>query len=348
MSSVILFGGYGVFGSIIARELSSAGVELTVAGRDLGKAEHWVSRLGPRARAEQADALDRGSCLAVLRGHRIAIHCAGPYSENNTALVEACLREGCHYLDIADNRRYIARIRGFNSEFVRNKLAAVYGCSSLPGISGALVQSMIGENQERPEQIRVLLFIGNQNPKGGAALDSVLRILGQAIEAPLGSLRGWGDREPVELPSPFGKKLAYNFESAEYDLFPSLFGVRDIVVKVAFEFGFTGRIFSLLSGLPKPALRFLRRPVLQLGNWAGWRGSSGGAIQVRLIYRDGHHRTANLLALQNGQRMAILPAIFATQKLLEESPRSGVFSAFEFLGSSALLQAMQEEGYAVT
>ena len=144
---------------------------------------------------------------------------------------------------------------------------------------------------------------------------------------------------------PFGKKPAYNFESADYDLFPSLFGVRAVVVKVAFEFGLAGRFFSLLSRLPRGGAQALKYPVLWMGNWLGGRGSSGGGVQLQWTGSTGAKLTRTVFAPEQGQRMAIVPALQVTEALLKKSHRPGVFSAFEFLGSSALLQGLIQAGF---
>ena len=42
----IILGGYGTFGSIIARELAASGIDVTIAGRDLHHAQEssWAER----------------------------------------------------------------------------------------------------------------------------------------------------------------------------------------------------------------------------------------------------------------------------------------------------------------
>src|SRR5439155_1483536 len=68
-------------------------------------------------------------------------------------------------------------------------------------------------------RVRVTLFIGNQNPKGEAAVRSLLAGLGRPIRTAEGTVRGFRDREVVALPAPFGRRGVFNFEAPEYDLF---------------------------------------------------------------------------------------------------------------------------------
>ena len=89
--SAVIFGGYGTFGRHVARELARRNVRVTVAGRSQEKAAAVARQLGPPHRAIQADVTDRQACLAALKQHRVAVHCAGPFSHSDTSLIEACL-----------------------------------------------------------------------------------------------------------------------------------------------------------------------------------------------------------------------------------------------------------------
>src|SRR2546429_154331 len=79
-----------------------------------------------------------------------------------------------------------------------------------------------GRDPARPKAARVTLFIGNDNPKGAAAMGTFLAGLARPIAAPQGRLRGYRDRAVVPLPPPFGPRGVFNFDGPEYDLFPEL------------------------------------------------------------------------------------------------------------------------------
>ena len=137
--------------------------------------------------------------------------------EVGTNLIESCARYGLHHIDIADDRQYIARVRSLAGRFKSS--TAVFGCSSLPGISLALARALMARrDDERPVRIRTTLFIGNKNPKGEAAIRSLVKQLGKAFDAPQGKLRSFSREELVDLPV-FGRRVAYDFECADYDLF---------------------------------------------------------------------------------------------------------------------------------
>src|SRR5262245_30943756 len=100
--SVIVFGGYGTFGALVARELAEKGIRVTIAGRERSRAEALARTLGPEHSGTRADLHDARSYREALAGHQVAVNCAGPFQSLDATLLEACLDASCHYADIAD------------------------------------------------------------------------------------------------------------------------------------------------------------------------------------------------------------------------------------------------------
>jgi hypothetical protein len=346
LSEVIVFGGYGTFGRQVVRALVERGVNVVVAGRDRAQAEALARSLQPAQSAMVADLSQPESCLAAVRGKAVAIHCAGPFRNCGHGLLEACLEAGCHYVDIADDRSYARAVRDMSDRFQSRGLAAVYGCSSLPGLSGALALRARAGTQEIPAGARVTLFIGNRNPKGAAAIASLLRVVGCPIEAPQRTLIGFRGPEVVALPAPFGKRKVYPFESPEYDVFPSGLGVRSVRVMVGFELRFATRAIALLAACRSGYGPGTAKLLALLGSLTGWLGCSGGAVMTELFFSGGRTRWAALATPENGQRMAALPAVMVACALLQTPHvRPGASTAYEFLGAETLLRQMAEAGF---
>jgi hypothetical protein len=344
VSSAIVFGGYGTFGSLVARDLARLGVTVVIAGRDAARAEAFAHTLGPGHRGVVADVADRASCRSAIAGHTVAVNCAGPFASLGPALVEACLDAGCHYADVADDRAYVARVRRSAAAFQQRGLTAVYGCSSVPGISGALALAACAGTTSAPQRARVTLFVGNDNPKGSAAVASVVGSLGKPLATPQGTVRGFRDREVVPLPEPFGSRAVYNFDSPEYDLFPELLGVRAVSVKLGFELRSATWALALLAALSSHWGRRTTALLKWVGQWSRGVGCSGGAVMTELFWADGSVRRVALLARRDGQRMAALPCALATHALCVGSGKPGVTTVYELLGGS-LLERLTAEGF---
>jgi saccharopine dehydrogenase (NAD+, L-lysine-forming) len=94
----LLYGANGYSGELIAEEAKRRGEQPILAGRRADAVRPLAERLGFEHRvfalADQA-ALDRA--LSEVAAVCLA---AGPFSHTSRAVVDACLRAGCHYLDI--------------------------------------------------------------------------------------------------------------------------------------------------------------------------------------------------------------------------------------------------------
>jgi hypothetical protein len=342
---VLVIGGYGTFGSQVTRALAGRGIGVIVAGRDARQAQGFAEELGPNHRGLFLDLGQRQAILNALRHQPVVVNCAGPFRHMDATLLNACLDAGCHYVDIADDRSYCALVRRHGERFLAKNLAAVYGCSSLPGISGALGLKLQHEVRklggDPPSACRVTLFIGNDNPKGLAAVSSLVEGLGKPIAAPQGVLRCFHGREVVPLPAPFGNRAAFNFDSPEYDLFPALFGVGNVRVKVGFELTFGTYLMHILA-------RFGSRYSARNAKWIargcqylrGW-GCAGGAVMTEFFFPDGATCRATLLSRSEGQRMAAWPCVPVAEALACREPSvTGASTAYEFLGAEPMLSQM--------
>ena len=272
--------------------------------------------------------------------------CAGPFAALGTALLEACVEQGAHYVDIADERAHARRVGALGPRFAARNLVAVTGCSSLPAISGALALHVRKTRPDPPERVRVTLFIGNRNPKGEAAVRSAISVLGRPIPAPQGTLRGFRGREVVPLPSPFGSRAVYDFESPEYDLFPELLQVRSVSVKVGFELRVATLGFATLAALPFPWGAKAARLLRSVSGLVPPSGHSGGAVLAELGWANGTWRGAALSGSEDGQRMAALPCTLAVEALLRGEHRgTGIVHTWELL--PRMVEQIAKEGFSI-
>jgi hypothetical protein len=346
VSSAVVFGGYGTFGLLVARELASRGLAVTIAGRDLARAEGVARALGAEHQGIAADVTCPESCRSALRGQRVAVNCAGPFDRLGATLLDACLDVGCRYADIADDRAYAALVRSRADRFRQRGLVAVYGCSSLPAISGALSLMAVQQASAVPMQVRITLFIGNSNPKGLAAIRSLVKSLGKPIRAPQGIIRGFRDREVVALPAPFGRRAVFNFESPEYDILPGLLGVGCVSVKVGFESRLATYGCALLAMLGAEYGDGMAGLLERLGGQLPRLGTSGGVVMSEVFFGDGSIRRAALVGRRNGQRMAAMPCALAAHALATTAqPAAGTWTAYELFGAEDLLSRLTAAGF---
>jgi hypothetical protein len=346
----IVFGGYGVFGRQVSLGLRDAGITVTIAGRNESNARAWARELAGEATPAQtrrADVSDLQSCLAALEGAKVCVNCSGPFGKAHSQIIEACLQSGVHYVDIADDRQWCRQVAEHSTRFAENNLTLAWGCSSFPGISGALAFALAEGATVAPRRVRCSLFIGNRNPKGMAAIKSAVKMIGAPIDAPQGSLRGWSDFETVEFPPPFGARKLLNADAPDYDVMARLLGASHVTVKAGFELPISNLVFRVMASFGPIWGGMSARLLWLAGRPLGWMGRSGGAIMVELFY-DEHTRTGHACGAEGAQRLAAWPAVLVSRALCEgKNIKRGAVTAYEALGARNLLAGIQDAGFAV-
>lgn len=339
-----MLGGYGTFGARVSRELAHRGHRVIVAGRDLRRASALAEELGGDHAGVRADVTDVESCRRALRGAAVAAVCAGPFSALGPAPARAALDEGAHYVDLADDREYIRRLRALDAEFVRAGRCAVFGCSSLPAVSSALASSLL-EAGDPPVRARVTLFIGSANPKGAASVRALVERLGRTVFTAEGERPGFGDPQTIPLPPPFGPRTAYTFDGPEHDLFPALLGVSAVDVRVGFELPLAGAGFAFLARLGPRWGGRTSALLVRLAALAPRAGTSGGAVLVELAWKGGQRRARAVVADGDGQRMAALPCALVAHDLAAGTTSvAGVHPPTDVVAPAVLLSALQAAG----
>jgi hypothetical protein len=264
--------------------------------------------------------------------------------------VEACLTAGVPYVDLSDDRAQVAQVFALDGNLRARGICAMPACSSLPAISGALALLCAGARREPPARARLTLFIGNKNPKGGAAIRSAVGVIGRPIAAPQGTLRGFSDAVPVQLPAPFGRRAAYIFESPDYDLLPPLLGVEALEVRVGFGLALAGPGFALLSRMGANWGEGVAGFLGAVGRPLSGLGHSGGAVMAELFWRDGVRHFAALSSAHDGQRTAALPCALAAARLAErrDTDPIGAVTPWQLFGVRPFLDQLRAGGFALT
>jgi len=124
--SFLLYGANGYTGRLIAREARARGLSPTLAGRNTVEIETLARELGFEHRIVSLD--DPAALERAINGHGAVLHAAGPFSHTAGPMVEACLRQGVHYLDIT------GEIGVFESMAARDETAKARNITLLPGV----------------------------------------------------------------------------------------------------------------------------------------------------------------------------------------------------------------------
>ena len=257
MHTVLVLGGYGFFGHRISAALAStASVRVLVGGRDLGRANAAVRSMGlPLEHAVAVDARDN-NLADVLRGLRVdvLVHTAGPFQSQDCSVARAAIEAGCHYIDLADGRQFVAGISSLSTLASAAGVTVISGASSVPALSSAVIDRYL-TGFERLESIRIGISTGARAP-GLATVRGVFSYGGKPIRSwengAWVSAFGWLNLRRHRFPPPLGSRWLGSCDVPDLELFPQRYPT---VRTVSFQAGFASDLGHLvvwgLAGLVK-------------------------------------------------------------------------------------------------
>ncbi len=129
----LIYGANGYTGKIISERASARGLSPVLAGRR----EDAIRPLAQKLKLEHRifDLADSVASDRGLEGIGAVLHCAGPFSITSQPMVDACLRQKAHYLDIT------GEISVFETLHARHDEAVKAGVTLMPGVGFDVVPS---------------------------------------------------------------------------------------------------------------------------------------------------------------------------------------------------------------
>ncbi|MBI1864362.1 MAG: saccharopine dehydrogenase NADP-binding domain-containing protein [Nitrospirae bacterium] len=359
--AIVVFGGSGVCGKRVVREiLRLCKAQVTIAARDRARAEAVRNSLGPdRIDLKFGDARDTTFVRESIRGATAAVCCLGPFHAVDLTILEACIAERVHYIDIAENREYVRRVYSLDSKIKAAGIVALTGHSSLPGSSSVLAK-LAADGMKTVDEVLVGLFIGNKNERGAGGIGALLNSLGERFAGwengrPTCEI-GWQRKLSFDFPSPVGERDLYLSNIADYDLMPRLLGSTSVRFFVGFESRLMNRMISLAGRLKRmgflPAGPGTARVLVKLGGLFSFTGYDGGALQVTVTGEDRHGKatrsTIALMADREGQRIPAMPAALAACALVKGEPiEAGVKFFGEWMNPERYVEELLLAGFRV-
>jgi hypothetical protein len=350
---VVVYGGDGFFGHFVVEDLLKySSAEIVVASRHpKPKTFHPFET---RVRKVESDVNDYASVLATIEGARVVVSCIGPYQGQSLNLLRACIEKHVAYVDVADDRDFVARCHQLSSEVEEAGIMAFVGCSVVPGMSSLLTKFC---QAEIPSIDRTRIFIspGTRHPRGRGSFLCLLSTVGNEFSIPNGAgdkiVRGWTSRERVCFPPPMGCRWVYLVvDIADYFLQPLYFGVKSVEFKIGSELDILNRALSATRELKRflgfKNVRWTPPISTALIYVASLFGTSQGGVMVEVSGRN--HGGPQMICLsvfasEHGEVIpAILPSI-ATQMILRgEMSCRGIVPLAEWLPRARFVEELSK------
>lgn len=332
--TVLILGGYGNFGSKIARRLiEDTEIDLLIAGRDIHKARVFSKQLEAISnRPVRPILLDTNSVdfqqTLLDSGATLLIHTSGPFQSQNYYVAETCINNGIHYIDLADGRSFVDNFSQLN-ELAKNKhVLAVSGASSVPGLSSAVIHEYLGDFSKL-ETLEYGISPGNKADRGEATVAAILSYTGHTFQRTenglIKNVYGWQNIFQHLFPKPMGKRWLANCDIPDLSLFPQHYKTLKTIrfyaglELSALHLAMWGMSWLARIGIIKNWARYAK-PITGLSRWFERFGSDIGGMFVELAGKDhtGKPLTIewNLVAEQgDGPMIPAIPAVILAKKL---------------------------------
>ncbi|MGL5939974.1 MAG: saccharopine dehydrogenase family protein [Waterburya sp.] len=130
-AKVLLYGATGYVGQLIAQLAKRNALNLILAGRNQDSVTATANKLGLAFRVFDLNVST--NIERAIADVSVVLNCAGPFSFSSQPLVDACLKVGTHYTDIA------GEVPEFQALVAQDAAAKAAGIMLLPGIGFGVV-----------------------------------------------------------------------------------------------------------------------------------------------------------------------------------------------------------------
>lgn len=357
MKKVVVLGGYGNFGKRIVESLASIeGITIYVAGRNRNKATACIEELNTNSLATLLPFVtdifssEFEKQLKTLSPY-LVIHTSGPFQGQDYRVPKACIDVNAHYIDLADDRKFVCDIAELNSQAQEKGILIVSGASSVPGLSSTVIEHYMPEFSEL-NSIDLAIAPGNKAERGLATVEAILSYTGHPLnifkDGRWQNVYGWMDSRINDFGGFVGKRRLANVDVPDLALFPERYNVTD---RVTFQAGLELSILhQTMVGMAyltkKRVLKSwapLAKSIVSTSNLFLPFGTDKGAMEILLKGKSHNGKEKNIkwtlyAPKGNGPYIPTLSTIILAKKLLENSsneigakPCIGLFKLTDFV-----------------
>jgi hypothetical protein len=260
------------------------------------------------------------------------------------ALAEICIRGGIHYIDLADDRAFVRKVRSRAAE--SETLAAVCtGWSTVPALSGLLV-GVAARGITAIDSIHIQMAPGNRGSRQFGTIASLMHSVGQQFtllrDGVWRDARGWSEPRPFIFPPPVGQRRGYLVDVPDHELFPQLFGARTVEFRAGSELNALNKCLSLLARNGQSWVQW-SRSLQRVAALLSWIGHDWGAIGVEVT--GSMKRKVCIVGDSHAERIAVMPACVMAQTLLSGAAKSGLISYTDWLTEEQLRLECVKRGF---
>ena len=328
---VAVFGAYGHTGRFVVAELCDRGYVPLPVGRDAGKLQALAaSHQGLESRAASVD--DPASLDRALDGAAAVINCAGPFAATAGPVIEAALRAGIPYVDVAaEIEANLDTLTNFADRARAAGVAVVPAMAFFGGLGDLLATTAMGD-WTAADEVHVAYGLSSWHPTAGtlaAGTVSRERRDGRRVRYAGGKLEYYVDDAALPslewaFPAPMGPRTVLDeFTMADVVTIPNHLSVPEVRTYMTVE---AAKDLAAADAAPTAVDE---------------RGRSAQTFVVDVLVRSGGVERRIVATGQDIYAVSAPLAVEAVHRILSGQTRtSGVASAGEIFDAPDFLRAL--------
>lgn len=228
---IVVYGASGYTGRLISAELRRRGARIVLAGRDRGKLEALLEKLGGDAEVAAVQLSDRAGLRKLVGDATAVIACAGPFTLHGAPLIEAAAETGTPYLDTTGEQPFIRAAFERHGATASRSGAALVSGMGFDYAPGDMLAALTAEGLDGVDELTLAYSIRGFGATRGTALSALEMVGGGGVEWRDGELReapryvGAGS---FAFPSPIGMQRVGRYPAGEQITVPKHVAVERV------------------------------------------------------------------------------------------------------------------------
>jgi len=331
----MIYGANGYTGRLVVKQAKQRGFRPILAGRN----ETAMKELGKKYGFEYRifDLEDRLAAHRAMRGITVVLHCAGPFSATSQPMIETCLANACHYLDITGEISVFANAHRQADQARRADIVLMPGVGFDVVPTDCLAATLVNELPAATAMMLAFESGGRMSP--GTAKTSVEGLAGGGCVRRDGKLKwvplAWKTRE---IPFRHGKRLAMTIPWG--DVFTAFIstGVPDIEVYMSAPPSTIMRMKRLRMARPLLSMQWvqnaMKRRIENSVTGPGKEARQASEMQLwgEVSSADGRSISATMTT-PDGYDVTVMASLGIVQHLLENEIEGGFYTPSLLMGA---------------
>ncbi len=280
----------------------------------------------------------------------LVIHTGGPFQNQNYKVANACIAASSHYIDLADDRRFVCDITSLNPDALNNNVLVVSGASTVPGLSSTVIDHY-KEQFSNINEIDFSIAPGNQAERGEATVRGILSYTGHAFKVYKNGQwinhYGWMSPRKLYFNEEIGHRCLANINIPDLELFPKRYpSVKTVNFQAGLELPFLHYGMVVMAFMAKIKLirdwSIFTKYIFKASEIFKSLGTDIGGMQINISGADTKNKPMRIKWVLNakggiGPYIPTLSAIIIAKKLIAgeleltgATPCLGLYTLQEF------------------